>query len=81
MKQVTVKKTDNYELISHGNGLAYELNNTAVKRSVFLQGDDALQFETELETWEKYHPYKATAEILGALFSQYESVSEVMRGF
>lgn len=69
-KSTTIYDQNGWLLISHGNGAAYTLahfDRNACKRSVFLQGDDAIQFHNELEATRDNWPYEA-------VFDQYTEV-------
>lgn len=39
-----------WRVTSYGNGTAFEIINKEAKRSLWFQGDDALEFISELET-------------------------------
>ena len=49
MRKIEVAAPQNYQIIRHGNGLAYEIIWLGDFASVFLQGDDATKFEREYE--------------------------------
>ena len=51
MKLVTIFNTPNYVVVSHGNGFAYEFVNKTLDRTLFVQGDDAIQFSDELAAY------------------------------
>ena len=48
-KQTVIHDHDGWRVTSYGNGAAYLLEDTQNNTSVFFQGDDALQFEGELD--------------------------------
>jgi hypothetical protein len=60
------------------NGLAYALTHKPSNRSVYVQGDDALQFERDREAAEIAFPDKTDDEIMAWLWDQcdYGSASE-----
>lgn len=49
--------TPEYEIISHGNGLAYEVIRSGDFASVFLQGDDATIFRAEIDAADEIGPH------------------------
>lgn len=51
MKTVTVFNTSSFVIVSLGNGIAYEFVNKPLDRTVFVQGDDAIQFSDELAAY------------------------------
>lgn len=52
MQTFTSITTDNFHLYSHGKGTAYTLYNRNDRSDLFIQGDDALDFERELRLFE-----------------------------
>lgn len=68
MNNVIIRQSENYILTSYGNGIAYNLHNTALDKSVYVQGDDAAQFRKELEARENAFPEK---DNLGQMFVDY----------
>ena len=61
--------TPGYEIISHGNGLAYEVIRSGDFASVFLQGDDAATFRAELDAADEIGP-----EAVARVCEQYDEV-------
>lgn len=49
MRRIELPAPQNYQIIRHGGGLAYEVIRLGDFASVFMQGDDAAQFEHEYE--------------------------------
>jgi len=76
MNNQTLYKTDQFKLISHGYGLSYEFISFDRMQSVFLQGDDALTFETELLVAQDANPYASINAILSFMWSEYYLVAE-----
>jgi len=59
MKRVTFYE-DHLEITSYGNGTAYSVVNHKMGNELFVQGDDAMRFHTEvLDTW---HPAQAYSD-------------------
>ena len=58
MRSTVISRTQRYRLTSYGNGLAYELRLTDASGvfSVFVQGDDASEFEKQREQIEVRNP-------------------------
>lgn len=79
MKKVTLADGKRFRLISYGNGLAYSLEDKGTGRSVFLQGDDAAAFRSELETLETAHPDWDTDLILAEAWEPYDAISRETR--
>jgi hypothetical protein len=75
MPAVIIRQSANFTLTSYHNGLSYSLNNTAQAKSVYLQGEDAEEFRTELSLLEKLKPEEDTEIILAALYARYEEVA------
>lgn len=73
MKQTILHELQEFRLVSHGNGLAYELINKESCRSIFLQGDDAGDFRDELEELSERLDYR---EALRILWNDYATVSQ-----
>ena len=73
MKTVTLYNTPTFVVVSLGNGLMYEFVNKAADRTVFVQGDDALAFNVELDYVAAQHESFETA--LAGLWSDYEPVA------
>lgn len=49
MRKTEIPAPSSYQIISYGNGWAYEIIWLGDFSSVFLQGDDATEFEREYE--------------------------------
>jgi hypothetical protein len=45
-----------FRLRSYGNGTAYSLDHKPAHETVFVQGDDAVRFETDLEAINAHRP-------------------------
>lgn len=75
MRQTTIAQSASFTLLSYGNGWAYLLANRALKRSVFLQDDDATLFRSELDAHAEANPQASQEEILGWLWEEYAAAS------
>lgn len=75
MSKTVLVDSSKFRLVSWGNGTAYTFDNKTAKRSVFLQGDDATQFRSELESMENAYPDRETDYLLTEMWEQYETVS------
>lgn len=49
MKQAIIHSLPGWQVISYGNGLAYEIANKRTAQSILFQGDDADVFRNSLE--------------------------------
>lgn len=73
---IIIAKGSEFTLRSYGNGAAYTLKSLNDNRSVYFQGDDADVFRGEYELAEKCNPLAPVDTLLGALWSDYESVAQ-----
>jgi len=75
---ITIMQGERFKLESAGNGAVYLLTDIGAGRDVFFQGDDALQFESELEMAEHRFPDELIDYVLSWLWDQcdYGSVSQ-----
>ncbi len=71
MKRVVIYQTTEFIIVSHGNGLAYDMQRTATRESMFLRGDDATCFRAELDDVERRFPDRDTNHNLADLWLQY----------
>lgn len=71
--QVTIITGQRFNLVSHGNGLAYHLTSRAHPGDdgVFVQGEDAGTFREELDLLQAAHPYWLLDDILARLFEEW----------
>jgi hypothetical protein len=76
MNNQTLYKTDQFKLISHGYGVAYEFISLDRMQSIFLQGDDALNFETQMIEAQDANPYASINAVLSFMWSQYDVIAE-----
>lgn len=74
--KTTIHKGRNYEVISYGRGAAYEIVSKHDKKSLFLQGDDASNFNDEWDKLESKFPNKKTDDIIGMLVNPYSELFE-----
>ena len=68
--KVTIRKGKSFELISYGNGAAYELRRDD-SESIFLQGDDAEAFRQELEDLERLMLRQPVDLVLKSMWEMY----------
>lgn len=68
--KVTIRKGDSFELISYGNGTAYELRRDHGE-SIVLQGDDAEVFRQELEDLERLMLHQPVDLVLKCMWEMY----------
>jgi hypothetical protein len=59
MKRAKIFKTERIEVVSLGNGLAYEIHDNWDKVSAFVQGDDAAALRDELDCFPDGFPLEA----------------------
>ena len=62
MTRVTIFHSARYDLVSVGNGLAYEVHDNKLRVSAFIQGDDASDFRAEFDSLPDEYPYEAFCE-------------------
>lgn len=74
--RVRIFTSDKFDLISYGFGESYALHDRCGHRSLFVQGDDALRFCANLQSWEKAFPDKSYNEIMTELCEEYSAVME-----
>jgi hypothetical protein len=72
----TLYKTDQFKLISHGYGLSYEFISFDRMKSIFLQGDDALTFQTQLIDAQDANPYATINATLSFMWFEYELIAK-----
>jgi hypothetical protein len=70
MKRIAIYSTADFAVWSIGNGLAYEFVNKPANRRVFVQGDDAETFRTDLDS-----PWRTLRDV----WCDYDSVSTPIR--
>ena len=62
MTRVTIFHSARYDLVSVGNGLAYEVHDNKLHVSTFVQGDDASDFRAEFDAFPEDVPLEAFCE-------------------
>lgn len=63
MTRVTIFHSPRYDLVSVGNGVAYELHDNELRISAFVQsGDDAAAFRAEFDSFPEDLPLEAFCE-------------------
>lgn len=65
------QETPDYQIVRHGGGIGYEVTRTHDRASIFLQGDDALTFESDMEHAETLSP-----AAMRRICEQYDEVLE-----
>lgn len=71
MKSTIIHNLPAWQVTSYGNGLAYEVAHKPLKMSIFVQGDDAEQFRTELEALTERAPMMDYSDALAVLWNDY----------
>ncbi len=71
MTKIRIRAMNGWQLDSHDGGLAYELIHPD-GQSIFLQGDDATQFYSNLEAYEDKNPHMYVSTILANLWRNYQ---------
>jgi hypothetical protein len=56
MTRTIIYRSERFDVVSYGNGLAYAVHDNVNRRSMFVQDDDATAFREELEQWEALFP-------------------------
>lgn len=51
MTRITVYHSDHFDLVSYGNGSSYALHDNIKQTSMFVQGDDAIDFRDEWQSF------------------------------
>ena len=78
MKITTIYKTDQFKLISHGNGWAYTFIDLDRMRSIWLQDSDAATFRDELDAAQDANPDATINAVLTHLWREYSDLAEPM---
>ncbi|NDC09941.1 MAG: hypothetical protein EBZ75_11495 [Oxalobacteraceae bacterium] len=65
MKQFTMLDDGWFKLVSYGNGLAYLIVHKPSQTETYIHGDDAAQFERELDAIEIAKPALTYSETIG----------------
>jgi hypothetical protein len=76
MKKETIYKTDQFKLISFGFGVSYQFIDLENMQVIYLQGDDAAKFETELLQSQDANPYASINAILSFMWFQYSDIAQ-----
>lgn len=77
MRSCTLHNTHNFSVTSLGNGLAYLLANKPMKRDLIFQGDDAREFEDQLEALTTGTPMLDYEDALRVIWADYQCVVEL----
>ena len=78
MKTTTIYKTDQFKLISHGNGRAYTFIDLDAMRSIWLQDDDARIFAYYIDTFTVDDSRATVNSVLTHLWVKYSDLAEPM---
>ena len=70
MKRAVIFHSDKFDLVSYGNGLSYALHDNVNKKSLFVQGDDAIDFRNIVELYETKNPEMAYDDIYTEVMHQ-----------
>jgi hypothetical protein len=73
MRQVTIYKSAPFELVSLGNGTAYELTRHDDGASIFWQGDDATELRQNIEAYEMLCPDYPIVRLLADIWNNYST--------
>lgn len=71
MKYQTIMHGERYQLVSYGNGVAYEIREKDKTTSLFVQGDDATTLKQELDAIEAAFPEMSIDDVLARLWEPY----------
>lgn len=71
MNTATYADTPLFRVTSYGSGVAYLFEHKPSGASIAVQGDDAAQFQAEIEAWEAARPGMLPDEILSILWRDY----------
>lgn len=78
MKNQTIYKTDQFKLISHGNGWAYTFIDLDHMHSIWLQDEDAALFRDQLDDAQDANPHASINAVLTYLWCEYSDLAEPM---
>lgn len=56
MTRTLLYHSERFDVVSYGNGLSYAVHDNITRKSMFVQGEDAVAFREELETFERLFP-------------------------
>lgn len=70
-KQNVILKSASFELLSLGNGAAYELLSYPDAASIWLQDEDATQFRADLDAIETAYPEQCVENTLSQLWGMH----------
>lgn len=76
MKPTTIYKTDQFKIISHGNGWGYEFISFDRMQSIWVQDSDAIEFESRLTQSENNNPHATVNALLSFMWFQYDELAE-----
>jgi hypothetical protein len=76
MKRSVWHNLPDWSLISYGNGTSFLLVNKPALASIHFQGDDADQFQAELEGLTERAPHLSYADAFAALWNDYSAYAE-----
>lgn len=69
--QTLIARGDRYALTSYAHGLAYSLDDTLERKSVFVGGDDASVFRGDWESYGIAAPDWPVDDVLARLWADY----------
>lgn len=76
MRSAIIHDLLEWQVISYGNGLAYEIAHKPSGKTLFFQGDDADIFHEEFEGMTEGYPALDFADALSVIWSDYTGVIE-----
>jgi hypothetical protein len=76
MKQSIWHSSCRFTVTSYGNGTAFELKHNPSAKSVFFQGDDAIDFAERWDDLERAQPETPTADLVALIWDDYQEIAE-----
>lgn len=75
MRSATIHNLPDWQVISYGNGLAYEIAHKPSAKTLFFQGDDAVIFRDQLDGLTDGPPALDFADALHVIWSDYSEIA------
>lgn len=75
MRSVIIHDLPEWRVTSYGNGLAYEIEHKPDGRTLFFQGDDAVQFRDEFDGLTSKMPALDFSDALRVIWSEYQEIA------
>lgn len=80
MNPLIIVRTDQFRVVSYGNGWAYSFQSIPHALEVWVQDDDAVHFRDAWEALEACHPEASLNCVLSRLWFDYEEVARSAAG-